>query len=54
EAKKSFKEAVEGVVEECQTMGTLEEVLEESGFSKINNSWESRKPIIEENLALDV
>ncbi|MEK6582087.1 MAG: type II toxin-antitoxin system HicB family antitoxin [Nitrospirota bacterium] len=54
EAKKSFKEAVEAFVEECQTMGTLEEVLEESGFSKINNSWESRKPIIEENLALAV
>lgn len=34
EAKKSFKEAVEAFVEECQTMGTLEEVLEESGFSK--------------------
>ncbi|MBI4685360.1 MAG: hypothetical protein Q8N12_06680 [Thermodesulfovibrionales bacterium] len=54
EAKKSFKEAVEAFVEECQTMGTLEEVLEESGFSRINNSWESRKPIIEENLALAV
>lgn len=54
EAKKSFKEAVKAFVEECQTMGTLEEVLEESGFSRINNSWESRKPIIEENLALAV
>lgn len=54
EAKKSFKEAVEAFVEECQTMGTIEEVLEESGFSRINNSWESRKPIIEENLALAV
>lgn len=54
EAKKSFKEAVEAFVEECQTMGMLEEVLEESGFSRINNSWESRKPIIEENLALAV
>jgi len=53
-AKKSFKEAVGAFIEECETMGTLEEVLEESGFSKINNSWESRKPIIEENLALVV
>ncbi len=52
DAKKSFKEALEAFIEECQEMGTLEEVLEESGFSKINNSWESRKPLVEENLAL--
>jgi len=52
DAKKSFREALEAFIEECQEMGTLEEVLEESGFSKINNSWESRKPIVEENLAL--
>ncbi len=54
EAKKSLKEAVGVFIEECEAMGTLEEVLEESGFSRINNSWESRKPIIEENLALAV
>ena len=54
EAKKSLKEAVGAFIEECEAMGTLEEVLEESGFSRINNSWESRKPIIEENLALAV
>ncbi len=54
EAKKSFKEAVEAFVEECQEMGTLEAVLEESGFSKVNDSWKSRKPIVEEDLALAV
>ena len=52
DAKKSFREALEAFIEECQEMGTLEDVLEESGFSKINNSWESRKPLVEENLAL--
>ena len=52
DAKKSFKEAVEAFIEECQEMGTLEDVSEESGFSKINNSWSSRKPLVEENLAL--
>jgi len=51
DAKASFKEALEAFIEECQEMGTLEDVLEESGFSKINNSWESRKPLVEENLA---
>ncbi len=54
DAKKSFKEAVEAFIEECREMGTLEDVLEESGFSKINNSWESRKPLAEEDLALAV
>ena len=52
DAKKSIKEAIEAFVEECGRMGTLEEVLEESGFSKINDSWKARKPVAEENLAL--
>ena len=46
DAKGSLKEAIEAFVEECQEMGTLEEVLEESGFSKINDSWKSRKPVV--------
>lgn len=54
DAKKSFKEAVEAFIEECQKMGTLEDVLEESGFLKVNDSWKSRKPIAKENLALAV
>ena len=54
DAKKSFKEALEAFIEECQEMGTLEDVLEESGFSKINNSWKLRKPVAEEDLALVV
>jgi len=54
DAKNSLKEAVEAFIEGCQEMGTLEDVLEESGFSKINNSWESRKPLTEEDLALAV
>ncbi|MCL5422322.1 MAG: type II toxin-antitoxin system HicB family antitoxin [Nitrospirae bacterium] len=52
EAKRSVKEAVEAFIEECERMGTLEEVLEESGFSKIDDSWKSRKPVAEEDLAL--
>lgn len=52
EAKRSIKEAIEAFVEECERMGILEEVLEESGFSKINDSWESRRPVAEEELAL--
>lgn len=29
-----FKEALEAFFEECEMMGTLEDALEESGFSK--------------------
>lgn len=54
DAKSSLKEAIGAFVEECQEMGTLEEVLEESGFSKIDDSWKSRKPVVEEDLAFAV
>ena len=33
-AKKSLREALEAFVEECEAMGTLEDVLEEAGFVK--------------------
>jgi len=52
DAKSSIKEAVEAFLEECEKMGTLKDILEESGFSKTNNSWKSRKPVREESLAL--
>lgn len=51
DAKRSLKEAIEAFIEECERMGTLNDVLEESGFSKTNDSWASRKPIAEEDLA---
>ena len=54
EAKKSLIEAVEAFVEECVDMDTLEDVLEESGFIKINEIWQPRKAIKEENLALAI
>jgi len=54
DAKNSLKEAVAAFIEGCQEMGTLEEVLEESGFFKTDNSWKSRKPLAEEDLALAV
>jgi len=54
DAKKSLKEAIEAFVEECERMGTLEDVLEESGFTKINDSWKPRKPVAKEDLAVAV
>ncbi len=54
DAKTSFKEAMEAFIEECRAMGTLEEILEEAGFLKNDNSWVSRTPVAEENLALAI
>lgn len=54
EVKASIKEAVEAFIEECALMGTLEEVLEESGFIKVNDLWILRKPVAEEELALAI
>ncbi len=50
EAKHSLKEAVEGFLEECETMGTLEDVIEEAGFEKKGNQWLPRQPIVAELL----
>jgi len=52
DTKKSIKEAIEAFIEECDRMGTLEDVLEESGFSKVNDLWKPRKPLKKEELAL--
>ena len=37
EAEESLQEAVEAFLEGCQMLGTLEEVLQESGFTKTGN-----------------
>lgn len=54
DAKKSVKEAIEAFIEECEKIGTLEEVLEESGFLRTDDSWVTRKPVAEEALALAI
>jgi predicted RNase H-like HicB family nuclease/predicted RNA binding protein YcfA (HicA-like mRNA interferase family) len=54
EAKSSIREAIEAFMEECERMGTLEDVLEESGFIRDMDIWVSRTPIAEERLAFAV
>ena len=39
EAKRNIRDAVAGFIETCEDLGTLEEVLEESGFIKDGQSW---------------
>ena len=55
EAKASLKEAVEAFIEECEAMGTLEQVLEEAGFdrrSEPSEAWVPREPLVEEKMAI--
>lgn len=54
DAKASVKEAIEAFIEECERMGTLDEVLEESGFQKIKDEWIFKKPVAEEEFALAI
>ena len=45
EAENSIKEALGLFFEGCESLGTLNEVLEESGFRKIGDQWFYRQPI---------
>jgi len=51
-AEQSLREALEAFLEECEAMGTLEEVLEETGFVKEKDSWVLEEPVIKEKIAL--
>ena len=51
-AKCSLYEAVTAFVEECEAMGTLEEVMTEAGFIKEHDTWVRRKPVAEEVLSI--
>ena len=51
DAGNSLQEAVELFLEGCEDMGTLDDVLEESGFYKVNGEWKLRKRISENKVA---
>jgi len=50
EAKAALREAVDAFLEECERMGTLEEVLEEAGFTEEQGRWLPRQPLAAELL----
>ena len=45
EAEKSIKEALDLFFEGCESLGSLNDVLEESGFKKSKDKWIPRKLI---------
>jgi predicted RNase H-like HicB family nuclease len=51
-AKESFKEALAAFLEECEALGTLDEVLDESGFVKVGGLWVPEEPVLREQLAV--
>ncbi|MDE2716478.1 MAG: type II toxin-antitoxin system HicB family antitoxin [Chloroflexota bacterium] len=51
EARDSLQEAVEAFLEGCEMLDTLDAVLEESGFSKVNGTWRLGRRIVEEATA---
>jgi hypothetical protein len=52
DAKSALREAVEAFLEECEAIGTLEEVLEEAGFVRQNGQWMARQPISAEMVTI--
>ena len=52
EAKHSLHEAVDAFFEGCNILGTLVEVLEESGFTKKGDVWRLRERATEEAAAI--
>ena len=48
EARDSLQEAVEAFLEGCELLGTLDEVLAECGFAKVDDVWSLRRRIVEE------
>lgn len=52
EAEKSIREAVNMFLEGCEELGTLSEVLEESGFRRAKDKWVHRKPILTKKATL--
>ena len=52
EARDSLQEAVEAVLEGCGMLGTLEDVLEDSGFVKTGTTWRLRERVREEKVVV--
>jgi len=52
EAKRSLQEAVEAFIEECERMGTLEEIMKEAGFVYQEGTWLPRQPVSAELLTV--
>ena len=51
-AKAHLEEAVMAFVEEAERMGTLSEILEEAGFTKVAAGWQAPEIVVQEKTRL--
>ena len=52
EAKVHLEEAVTAFIEEAERMGTLQEILEEAGFTKEAGGWRAPEVVVQEKTRL--
>ena len=52
DARSSLQEAIEAFLEGCEYLGTLDDVLAESGFAKSGDTWKLRERVIEDRVAV--
>jgi len=50
DAQRSLQEAVAAFLETCETLGTFEDILQETGFRLEEGVWVSRKPLMSSTL----
>ena len=51
-ANESLQEAVEAFLEGCELLGTLDDVLRESGYTQEGDVWRPRERVYEEKAAI--
>lgn len=54
EARKNLREAVEFFLEETEKMGTTQEILEESGYTRDTTGWRAPERLVFEKMSIAV
>ena len=52
EAISSLQDAIEAFLEGCEYLGTMDDVLAESGFTKSGDTWKLRERVTEDRVAV--
>ncbi len=52
DARSSLQEAVELFLEGCEELGTLDDILAETGFDKVGDTWKLRERVTEDRIAV--
>lgn len=52
DAKRALREAVEAFLEGCDDLGTLDDILTETGFETLDGTWSLRERITADSVAI--